>query len=726
LLAKDYDSFVLVTRYFLDTLLRHEVTVVDASDLDFRDTAAVGRILGSLKGDRIYKFVKSVNSFHKTKTDMTFDSSEWIGVVNAVEVYKLPVSMRWPTMCCPKQSIDDFILPEFVIRRMNNLHRHRVLASMNRLWHIPKNKSDEKIIWAGSPGCGKTIAVNEIILECVLKLQKLGTQNNQIPNQFFFRTKNFLTRFYFDSNLQKVAFEVLILDYAKLFPYLRFQYESNRRSFVIYEMDEHELDPVIEMPFLLSTSCRDLQNTIKTTWKSSHSTYLYDPMLDFEFNFFMHVGYAFGTPPITPIESFLDRFSTSGGVLRTIFTSGTDSPVSVIFQNNVDHLTVFSSLKECSPFNIIPLVNSIVGVKFAIPLSIEENDNFLLFQKTWGNELSCMKGFYTADKAFFEFCHLKRHWRLEYFSDEITIEIGKLAVFPVDVHYHYSSFMYQIQEVMNIYGGILRISSDEWKLPDMFCIFNWQFFECSPASYELAMTNQKALNKKYASLAAADALEHKNHLISMLPMTSSFWRFQGKYLAIPFHKLSSSFVYRSSAHNCPVYDALTADPASKRLFLFQSTLRDPYTHDVSISAFNSILSNLTFDETNDKIDEIYFYMIASVHHRIETQHFFSFKLDNFHLNACYLKDFASDVGQTLLKKVLRVINSGKDLSPYEVSSYSKQETTMLEKWRLFGNGTQSNCYLKQDDYNEILKFLQVASKIRPYICRAAFMNSDIN
>ena len=260
----------------------------------------------------------------------------------------------------------------------------------------------------------------------------------------------------------------------------------------------------------------------------------------------------------------------------------------------------------------------------------------------------------------------------------------------------------------------------------MFCIFNWQFFECSPAAYELAMTNQNVLNKKYASLAAAVALEHKNHLISMLPMTSSFWRFQGQYLAIPFHKLSSSFVYRSSVHNCPVYDALTADPASKRLFLFQSTLRDPKYHRVSIPAFNLILSNLTFDETNDKIDEIYFYMIASVHHRIETQHFFSFSLDDFHLNACYLKDFASDVGQTLLKKVLRVTNSEEDFSPHEVRSYSEQETKMLEKWRLFGNGTQSNYFLKQENYNEILKFLQVASKIRPYICRAAFMASDFN
>ncbi len=199
-------------------------------------------------------------------------------------------------MSCSKQDGVGFILPEFVIRRMNNLHRHRVLATMNRLWFVPQSQrdlSDEKIIWAGSPGCGKTIAVNEIILECVLKLQELGTQNNQITNQFFFRSKNFLTRFYFDSSLQKVAFKVLILGHDELLVYLRVQYSHNRCSFVIYEMDEHEIDPVIDMPFLLSTSCRDLRNMIKTTWKSYHSAYLYDNILDFELNFLMNVCYLF-------------------------------------------------------------------------------------------------------------------------------------------------------------------------------------------------------------------------------------------------------------------------------------------------------------------------------------------------------------------------------------------------------------------------------------------------
>ena len=50
----------------------------------------------------------------------------------------------------------------------------------------------------------------------------------------------------------------------------------NINSFVLYKVGESEADPGIKMPFLLSASCCILRDTIKTTWKSCHSLYLYD------------------------------------------------------------------------------------------------------------------------------------------------------------------------------------------------------------------------------------------------------------------------------------------------------------------------------------------------------------------------------------------------------------------------------------------------------------------
>ena len=183
--------------------------------------------------------------------------------------------------------------------------------------------------------------------------------------------------------MQKVDFELLYFDNIRrnLLSYLDIEYSRNKNSFVIYEMEEAGVDPVFDMSFLLSTCCRELNSTIKTTWKSKKAFYLYDPLLFFEFEFFLKLCYAYGDPPEEDIGVFLDRFYPSGGVLRTIFDNDYEPPVSFVFQNNADHLSVFASLRNCTPFNIIPVVNSIVGVKFRIPFPIEENKKFLMIKK---------------------------------------------------------------------------------------------------------------------------------------------------------------------------------------------------------------------------------------------------------------------------------------------------------------------------------------------------------
>ena len=82
---------------------------------------------------------------------------------------------------------------------------------MKRLWHRPDDptkSSATMIIWAGSPGCGKSVAVSEVVLECILKLQELGKDNKQTKWQFFLRNGRFLTRYYFDSNLDRVSHDL--------------------------------------------------------------------------------------------------------------------------------------------------------------------------------------------------------------------------------------------------------------------------------------------------------------------------------------------------------------------------------------------------------------------------------------------------------------------------------------------------------------------------------------
>jgi hypothetical protein len=195
-------------RPFLDVILHDEISVVDISNVDFDDIESVNEIKSMLNGQRAYKFIKSMDSLDSDAKLLT-DSIEWDNVANAVEIYMLPKGFRWPTMICDKQDYISF--REFVIRRMNNLHRYRVSTTLERLW--TKREEDfslslEKLVWVGSPGCGKTISVNELILESILRLQEMGETNESTNHQFFLRIGMHLIRFFFNSMSRKVDIAV--------------------------------------------------------------------------------------------------------------------------------------------------------------------------------------------------------------------------------------------------------------------------------------------------------------------------------------------------------------------------------------------------------------------------------------------------------------------------------------------------------------------------------------
>ncbi len=234
-----------------------DVTKVDIGNV-IGNLDVVNKIRAILNKDGIYKFTLNASS---QRFDVLGRSVEWEGVESVVEVYKLPKGLKWPTMFCREQGETGFEFPEFIIRRMNNLHRHRVEATIERLWgsaHI------EKIVWLGSPGYGKTIAVNEIILESIQILYVQSSSQPQTPRVFYFRSGEKLFKFYFDATSRTVKFDVQEFETIdKLVFELNKYYKVNRNSFVIYEMDESEVAPKLSLPFLLSTSCRDLDNLLK-------------------------------------------------------------------------------------------------------------------------------------------------------------------------------------------------------------------------------------------------------------------------------------------------------------------------------------------------------------------------------------------------------------------------------------------------------------------------------
>ena len=323
--------------------------------------------------------------------------------------------------------------------------------------------------------------------------------------------------------------------------------------------------------------------------------------------------------------------------------------------------------------------------------------------------------------------------------------MNKIIKLPVEVLNSISNILFQSQEIMNIYGGILKAPIETINLPEGFKMKSWEFFSCSDVRLRTlskfifpTSTSAKIPVSSYSLISDSD----KEGLISMMPDTTKIFIFAGQYLNTPFHKLSASYVYRSSVHNGPVFDALTADPASKRLFLFQSTLEDPYKHNVSIAAFNKILARLQIDKLESTIDDIYFYMIVSAHQNYTSQHFFSFVLGPLFLNSCFLATYASEVGQKTLQRFIKCEGSGdegsKDAKKIDekytsvllknLSSITEVEKSILKTIGGCCSNLENSFYeitLERELYEDFIFFLRVAKKLKPYICRAEFTASDV-
>jgi hypothetical protein len=255
----------------------------------------------------------------------------------------------------------------------------------------------------------------------------------------------------------------------------------------------------------------------------------------------------------------------------------------------------------------------------------------------------------------------------------------------------------------------------------------WDFFSClKPTLSLLYPINQKFLSSE--KLKKHD----KNKLIDMMPSTSHILNFHGQYLRKPFHKLSNSYVYRSTANSNPVFHALTADPDAHRLFLFQSILDRPSNHPICISTFNKIISNLVIAES-DTINEIYFYLIISPLLEIDDEIFFSFKLGALHLNSSLLAHYSSVCGRNALKKAIDVQNVNRCkrvlTSQDEIKKLNVDELNLMKTIPGFYTNVNSveNFYkfaMSQVDFDNLFEFLDLSGRMKPYICSASFTANE--
>ncbi len=477
-------------------------------------------------------------------------------------------------------------------------------------------------------------------MESILKLHNMGTSED-LPWQFFFRNGNYLTRYFFNREKFAVDFDVRYFSaLTDLFAFIRYEYEICPTSFIIYEMEENEIMKNIEMPCLLSTSCRELDKALKVVKKGSNKFYfLYDPLEFLEFEHLIKVCCSFQGLDNSYADSMIRRNKEFGGLLRPTFQTDFTS---IFATTETFDAAKAEALKVCTPFNVHSDVNALVGIKFN--LGLERND------------------------SLWDVYHDRNNWQVKFLTLEIAVEVGKkLKVLPSNISPEY---MYQIQEAANLFGGPLRKTDATLSLPDNYYIEKWAFYDCSTFSNP----DRKCSLAECASLNSTK----KANLIKLLPQTSSISIFKGQILMRPFSELSTKYVYRSSVHNGILFDCMTADPKNRRLFLFQSTTSDPLAHGCGITGFLSAMNGLQVKP--DELQEIYYYMLASAHKPSDTQHFFYFHLSKrVSLHCCFLSKYVSE-HKFLMEKVFIISDkrSPPEFSAFEVSQLNDERRKVLQ------------------------------------------------
>lgn len=130
----------------MDTILSEPITEVRISNLQQLQDPAVAAQVNSCKG-----VVKFTIAKEAVEPDEVADPFLWSQTDSFLEVYKLPRGQRWLTGYFDGTSVDP-LFPEFLLCRMNTLHRYRVRETLNYLW---SSGGCENIVWDGTSGTGK-------------------------------------------------------------------------------------------------------------------------------------------------------------------------------------------------------------------------------------------------------------------------------------------------------------------------------------------------------------------------------------------------------------------------------------------------------------------------------------------------------------------------------------------------------------------------------------------
>ncbi len=395
------------------------------------------------------------------------------------------------------------------------------------------------------------MALNEIIMESILRLQKIGDSNNGTDWHFFVRSSYFMTRFFYNADKRRVDFDIDIMENNEMYSHINDKRRIPETNyFYIYELDEKQRGEHVGTAILVTTQCNERRDC--------RSYYLYDPLAASEFKHFMALCYAFGKVPSISREAIVKRYDVFGGLLGNLLDlSKQDHAWNASLEDTLNVVNkALSTANRDSAKNII-------GVKFDYSYPYKGDiDTHCQALHTHG-----LKAFYVSDYMAIK---LSKWVKRNYFIPEVINTV--------------------MNKVISVYSGALRNRQPLHELPPEYLIENW-IMKIADDSAEAAVGKLRPISR-----------QERNKLIQILPSTNKIKEIDNK-LILPFSQLSTEYVYRCNAkYNYPFHH-ITADPLNKRIFMFRCTDDYKYQSLHIISAMRA----LQLDP--DSIDEIHYFLL---------------------------------------------------------------------------------------------------------------------
>eukprot|EP01031_Cornospumella_fuschlensis_P028897 gene28897-34872_t len=431
--------------------------------------------------------------------------------------------------------------------------------------------------WVGLPGIGKSVASQSVLMGAI---RKLGRGPSDIPMVFYrARMKLFVIYLdedgnvevkYLDGGVNLDALDTITGRVATPFQ----ENKYFKQPVLILELDEKESDPLCPIPFHVSTSSRQADQTLKSIFKVRAPFYLVQPWFEEELRMmYWLLDWSGSLAQYPHVHDWYGKFLEFGGVPREFFRSKKNLPVDV---KGLEEKAL-SEIRELSPYNLGQnakrFIAPVIRPGVMVPLLNDKLENFTSTVLDASSSSSGETPDNDPDSGNQEGVANTDTWKFSFLNFK-TARIMETAVKrPAELKaFQRFGLEYQYHESLVLYGGVLKTPISLYQLPASLQAPSWQWHAAG----------------KTAPLSAHQV----QALLSSMPDTSRLYSFPSQVYVCPVGSLDASRTYRSSVVNGYLYDFMTVNHAHKLVYFWQVSTMTPKEHAVSLNVLEKVLNGL--------------------------------------------------------------------------------------------------------------------------------------